>query len=72
MTKIKCPKCKSINCTPLANKKGFSVGKAALGTAVGAVIHPAGAAIGLLTGFNGKKKVSMMCNDCGTLFEIKV
>jgi len=79
--KVQCPnrKCKSINCIPLTNGKKFSAGKSALGAAggvaatavVGAVALPL-VAIGALTGFNGKKKVKMMCQDCGTIFEIKV
>ena len=79
--KVQCPnrKCKSINCIPLTDKKKFSAGKSIVGTAVGgaatAVVGAAAlplVAIGALTGFNGKKKVKMMCQDCGTIFEIKI
>ena len=80
--KIQCPnrKCKSVNCIPLTDKKKFSAGKGALGAAGGAAIATVASgglalplmAIGALTGFNGKKKVKMMCQDCGTIFEIKV
>lgn len=79
--KVKCPnwKCKSVNCIPLTDKKKFSAGKGVLGAAggaaatavVGAAALPL-VAIGALTGFNGKKKVKMMCQDCGTIFEIKI
>ena len=72
---VKCPKwnCHSINCVPLTEKKKFGLGKGLLGGAVGAVALGApGVIIGGLTGLNGKKKIKMMCQDCGTIFEIKV
>lgn len=69
---VKCSKCGSINCTPLATKKKFSVGKGIVGGAIGgAILGPVGL-VGAAAGLNGKKKVSMMCNDCGTIFEIKI
>lgn len=72
--KVQCPnrKCKSINCIPLTDKKKFSVGKGAIGATAGAFIAPPVAIAGALLGFNGKKKVKMMCQDCGTIFEIKL
>jgi len=70
--KIKCPKCKGINCMPLTDKKKYSVGKGLVGGAVGAfALGPIGL-IGAAAGMNGKKKISMMCSDCGTVFEVKV
>lgn len=63
---IKCPKCGSTNVSILGeNKKSFSAGKA-----VGGAILTGG--VGLLAGFVGKKKgYDLLCNDCGTAFQVK-
>lgn len=53
---VYCPKCYSTNIT--SNKKGFSVGKAA----VGAI---ATGGIGLLAGGIGKNKIELTCLKCG-------
>jgi len=63
--KIKCPRCKSLDVDFLENdRKGFSIGKAIGGSALGG-------AIGSLAGFAGKKgkKSHWRCNDCGTTFK---
>ena len=70
--KVKCPKCKCVNCTPLTDKKKFSVGKGLVGGAVGAAFLGPIGLIGAASGLNGKKKVTMMCNECGAIFDIKV
>jgi len=54
--KITCPKCGSDQIT--ANKKGYSVGKAAAG-----VILTGG--IGLIAGAHGSGKVKITCLSCG-------
>lgn len=71
MSKVKCPKCKSLNVVPLGQeRKGFSVGKAAGGGAITAVTG--GMGLGLLAGFIGKKgKFQFYCQDCGKRFEHK-
>ena len=63
---MKCPKCKSTNIQVLGQqKKGFSVGKAA----VGGVLT---GGIGLLAGFAGKKgKYEVFCGDCGHRWKVK-
>lgn len=53
---IKCPQCDSTQIT--ANKKGFGIGKAAIGG-----ILTGG--IGLLGGFIGSGKVKITCLKCG-------
>ena len=53
---IKCSKCKSTQIT--ANKKGFGLGKAALG---GLLLGP----VGLLGGVIGGGKVKITCLNCG-------
>ena len=60
--KIVCPKCNSsmIEC----NKKGFGLGKAA----VGAI---ATGGIGLLAGFIGSNKIKATCLSCGKIFDPK-
>lgn len=57
---VHCPKCNSTQIT--ANKKGFSVGKAAAG-----VILTGG--IGLLAGGIGRNKVIITCLACGHQFK---
>ena len=63
----RCPKCHSTNIQAIGqHKKGFSVGKAALGTVLTG-------GIGALAGFVGKKtkKVDMICLNCGKQFKLK-
>ena len=70
-----CPNraCRGTNCTPVGAKKNFKVGKAGVGAGLGyALAGPLGGVIGAASGFNGKKKVSFVCNDCGTIFELKI
>lgn len=55
-TEIKCPKCRSNQLT--ANKKGFGLGKAAVG---GLLLGP----VGLLGGLVGGGKVKITCLKCG-------
>jgi DNA-directed RNA polymerase subunit M/transcription elongation factor TFIIS len=52
----KCPKCGSVNFTPM--KKGFGLGKAAAGVAVAGLIGFAG-------GLIGSNKIIFVCNECG-------
>ena len=75
MAKIRCPKllCRSTNCTPITEKKKYHAGKGLLGGALGAVtLGPVGAAVGVASGLNGKKKVTFMCNSCGNVFTVKL
>jgi tellurium resistance protein TerD len=53
---VKCPICKSTQIT--ANKKGYGLGKAAIG---GVLLGP----VGLLGGFVGSGKVKVTCLKCG-------
>lgn len=57
---IKCPKCKSTQIT--ANKKGFSIGKAAAGALLTG-------GVGLLAGTIGSNKVIITCLACGHQFK---
>ncbi len=59
----KCPKCGSTSIS--GNQKGYGVVKGALGGAVGFMINPVGAAIGLGVGNIGKKRVYCTCMSCG-------
>lgn len=59
---IKCPQCGSTQL--VANKKGFSVGKAAVGAAL------VGGA-GLLAGAIGKDDIEITCLKCGNKFTHK-
>lgn len=66
----RCPKCKSTNVQAVGqHKKGFSVGKAVVGT----VLTGGLGAVGVLAGFAGKKtkKIDMICMDCGKQFKFK-
>lgn len=58
---VKCPKCKSTSLS--ANKKGYGLGKAA----VGAVIA---GPVGLLGGFVGSNKIKITCLSCGHVFKV--
>jgi predicted RNA-binding Zn-ribbon protein involved in translation (DUF1610 family) len=53
---VECPKCGSTQIT--ANKKGFSLGNAAVG---GFLLGP----VGLLGGLAGSNKVKVTCLKCG-------
>ncbi len=55
-----CPVCHSTSLT--ANKKGFSLGKAAVGSAI---VFP----LGLATGMVGKNKIYLTCMNCGCRFK---
>ncbi len=75
MAKIKCPAwgCGSTNVVPVSAKKNFKKGKGLIGGAIGvAVAGPIGGMVGVGTGFNGKKKVKFICQDCGKVFEAKI
>lgn len=74
MAKVKCPRlgCNGIG-MPAATKKQFSLGKAVVGNTVGfALAGATGGLAGLALGFNGKKKVTFVCQKCGHTFEKKV
>lgn len=58
--KIKCPKCSSTQLH--ADKRGFSTGKAVIGTVAGGVL--AGAAMGGA----GSNKIQITCLNCGHVF----
>lgn len=57
---IHCPKCGSTQIT--ANKKGFGLGKAAVG---GLLLGP----VGLLGGLIGGSKINITCLKCGNVFK---
>ncbi|ALJ24022.1 hypothetical protein AO203_09705 [Lactobacillus gallinarum] len=62
-----CPKCKSTNVQAVGqHKKGFSLGKAVVGSVLTG-------GIGVLAGFAGKKtkKIDMICMNCGNKFKYK-
>ncbi|MDR4946825.1 TerD family protein [Neobacillus cucumis] len=54
---IMCPRCHSTNVS--TGKKGFGLGKAAIG---GLILGP----VGLLGGFIGKNQLKFTCNHCGS------
>lgn len=75
MALIKCPNilCRSTNVVPVSSKKNFKNGKGLVGGAIGtALLGPVGGAVGVATGFNGKKKVKFVCQKCGKVFEVKI
>jgi hypothetical protein len=75
MAKVKCPGffCGSTNVVPVSTKNNFKVGKALVGNTIGfALGGPVGGIIGAATGFNGKKKVKFVCQDCGKVFEVNM
>lgn len=75
MAKIRCPKwtCGSTNVIPVSAKKNFKAGKGLVNGAIGvAIAGPLGGIVGASTGFNGKKKIKFICQDCGNVFEEKV
>jgi|ERR1043166_138666 tellurium resistance protein TerD len=57
---VRCPKCQSSQIA--ANKKGFGLGKAAVG---GILLGP----VGLLGGMIGGNKIAITCLKCGNVFE---
>jgi uncharacterized paraquat-inducible protein A len=57
---VYCPKCSSTSIT--AQKKGFSLGKAAVGSAI---VLP----LGIATGMIGKNKIYLTCLNCGHRFK---
>lgn len=73
-TKIKCPKCHSLNFSPIDTKKKFSIGKSLAGNTVGfALAGPVGGIVGAATGIKGKNgKTKFVCNNCGKVWEQKV
>ena len=75
MAKVKCPKlfCGSTNCVPVSQAKKYKAGKGIVGGAIGAaLLGPVGALAGAGTGFNGKREVKFMCQDCGKMFTVKM
>ena len=73
-TKIKCPKCWSIDFQVLDTKKRFSLGKAVVGNTIGGALGgPIGAIIGAGAGIQGKEgKTKFVCNHCGNVWKQKV
>ena len=75
MAKIRCPKllCRSTNVVPITSKKNFKIGKSLINGTIGtAIAGPLGGFVGAGTGFNGKKKIKFICQDCGNVFEQKI
>lgn len=58
---VKCPKCGSTQFH--SSDKGFSVGKAIVGTALTG-------GIGMLAGLHGSKKVVLTCLKCGKKWDV--
>lgn len=70
-------KCPGLFCNgvgiPASEKKGFKTGKGAINSAIGFTLAgPVGAGIGVLTGFNGKKKIAFVCSKCGKTWTQKI
>lgn len=63
---VKCPKCKSVDISPITEDKKHSLLKTVAG---GAVFGLAGAAVGFAS---GKKEVTFRCNECGRVFSVKL
>ena len=73
LTKIKCPRCWSVEYQVIDTKKKFSFGKALVGGSVGGVFGPVGAVVGAATGIKGKNgKTKFVCKHCGKVWEQKV
>lgn len=72
--RIKCPSlfCKSTEFEVLTESKKYDIGKGVVGAAVGGFIFAPAAIVGAAAGFNGKKKVKVMCKKCGRVFEVKL
>lgn len=73
-TKIKCPRCYSIEFQALGTKKKFSLGKALVGNTIGGILlGPAGAIAGTFEGVHGKDgKTTFVCNHCGKVWKQKI
>lgn len=73
-TKVKCPRCRSLNFSPVDTKKKFSIGKALVGNTVGFLTFgPVGGVVGAATGINGKNsKTKFVCHNCGKIWEQKI
>ena len=72
-TKVKCPRCKSIEFQVVGTKKKFSLGKALVGNTIGGLLGPAGASAGTFQGVNGKNgKTELVCCHCGKVWKQKI
>lgn len=72
-TKIKCPRCLSIEYQVIDTKKKFSFSRALAGNIIGGLISPAGAVVGATIGMQGKNgKTKFVCSHCGKIWEQKV
>lgn len=60
---VSCPKCGSTSITT-TNKK-ISVGKGAVGAAVGSIVNPVGTIVGAAVGATHSKKIYNVCMNCG-------
>lgn len=60
---VSCPKCGSTSITT-TNKK-ISVGKGAVGAAVGSMVNPVGTVVGAAVGATHSKKIYNVCMNCG-------
>jgi hypothetical protein len=74
LTKVKCPRCWSVEFEIIDTKKKFSVGKAAWGSMIGgAVLGEYGAIAGTFQGVDGKSgKTKFICCHCGKVWKQKV
>lgn len=73
-TKVKCPRCSSIEFQVIDTKKKFSFGKSLVGNTVGGLAFgQLGAVVGAATGIHGKNgKTKLVCNHCGKVWEQKI
>ena len=73
-TRIKCPRCYSLNFSPVSNQKKFSVKKSLIGNTVGYVLGgPVGAVVGAATGINGRMgKLNSYAIIDGRVWEQKI